>query len=73
MPSAVEAIDGIPAASGVPAAFEMGGGAAAAAEGGVSGAGGGGKGETKTKVAVIDVEGMTCAICAGIVENLLGR
>lgn len=29
--------------------------------------------ESVLKVAVVDVEGMTCAICVGIVENLLKR
>ena len=36
-------------------------------EGGGAGAG------TGTRVAVMNIEGMTCAICVGIVENLLGR
>ncbi len=47
--------------------------------GGGGGGGGGGRGggeiatETKGKVAVMNVEGMTCVMCVGIVENLVNR
>ena len=36
-------------------------------------AGGGKKASPLPQVAVIDVDGMTCAICVGIVENMLRR
>ena len=50
-------------------------------EGGATSHGGGGggtslfpeKASSVPRVAVMDVDGMTCAICVGIVENLLNR
>ncbi|CAM9561185.1 unnamed protein product, partial [Ectocarpus fasciculatus] len=50
-----------------------GGGGGEGGEGGVDAVGGGAERAAKGQVALINVEGMTCAICVGIVTNLLAR
>lgn len=49
------------------------GGVGGDASGGGEGRGGGENLEADQQVALIDIDGMTCAICVGIVKNLLKR